>query len=101
MAQALAFDLLFRLVEHLRGQIDAGDLAVMRIGFNGEAGADADLEDLGALRERKGVDDVMDSIGENVGEEPVVEVRQFRIHLAFVRLGAVECGHGNPFLSGK
>ena len=52
--QPFALDLALRLLEHLGRQVDAGHLAVLRIGVQREPRADADLEDFGARRESSG-----------------------------------------------
>ena len=45
---AVPVDLLLRLLEHVGRQVDAGHLAMRRVGVEREAGADADLEHLRA-----------------------------------------------------
>src|SRR4030095_10670205 len=89
---AVAIHAILRSLQHLGRQVDAGDVAVMRIRLEREARADADLEHARAGLDPERANDPNDPREEDAPEEQVVQMRELVVERALMRLG-VRDGH--------
>ena len=80
VAQSRLLHALARLLEHRRGEIDAGDVAVARIKIEIDAGADADLEHAIAWPHRHAFDRDQPSVMKRGTEDEVVDLGELFVN---------------------